>query len=62
LRLFKTMRGRPRTFKYIICSGILINEAAESREMMNVDRTKVPFALFLKHPASILELDCISED
>jgi hypothetical protein len=60
LRLFMTIMGWPRAFKYIICSksSMVSGVGKKSR----IGRTELLLALALKHPALILELQGIPEN
>jgi hypothetical protein len=57
LRLFKTTKGWPRAFKYIIFSGVsLVNLGSEGVRKNGIKRTELLLAIFLEHPELVLEL------
>ena len=60
IRLFMTMMGCPRAFKYIICSeGSMVGHGVGKKNRIAL--TKHLFALALKHATLVLELKGIHE-
>src|SRR5216684_6616759 len=63
LRLFKTIIGWPRAFKYIICSeSSVLDPKIMSWQKNRIGRTKLSLALALKHPSSYSEAEMHSQE